>query len=222
MAVEQRSARSVIRQTVKRAQTLTSAGLDRLLGLETTPRPDDPDSPPTGVGYRPFGWFRTLRMLSHYPLREADVFVDIGSGAGRVVLLAGLRYRCRRVVGLERDEKYDDIARRSLDNLRLRPRSPVEFVLGDAIANIPDDGTVVFFNNLFTGEPFHALLDAVIASVDRSPRKVIFLYGHPIATDTVRENPRFVRLDDIRSWRPNPEWAQECSIAVYEITPAAQ
>jgi predicted RNA methylase len=146
------------------------------------------------------------------------VFVDVGSGAGRVVLVAALFFRCARVVGLERDPKYDSLARRNLDRMRPRPKTPVEFVHDDVVVwDVPDDASVVFFNNVFTGDLFRTLVEKIIASVDRAPRKVTFLYGNPQAADVLAEYPRFVLVDEIRSWRPKAEWAKECSVSVYEV-----
>lgn len=201
-------------------QDLASVGLDRVLGIRTTPRSNDPDSPPSGLGWRPFGWFRTVRVFSRYPLRRDDVLVDVGSGAGRVVLLAAIRFRCRRIVGLERDPHLDRLARRNLDNVRPQLRSPVEFVQDDAASwHVPDDASVVFFNNVFMGDTFRALTLNILASVDRAPRRVTFLYGNPKAADLLLDYPRFVLIDEVRSWRPDPEWADSCSLNVYEIAP---
>jgi hypothetical protein len=213
-----RSLVGVVHPLVRRAQDFASIVLDWLLGVSTTPRANDPDAPPPGLGLRPFAWLRTVRLFMRYPLRADDVLVDIGSGSGRVALLTGLWFRCRRVIGLERDPTIDRLARRNLDSMRLRLRSPVEFVCDDAtVWAIPDDTSVLFFNNVFTGETFEMLVANILATIERSPRTITFLYGNPRAADVLLEHPQFVLVDEMRSWRPDPEWAQSCAINVYKV-----
>jgi hypothetical protein len=200
----------------RRAQTMWSVMVDLALGVHTTPGYQKPASEPTGA--RPFGWTQMVRLFRRHPLGPDDVLVDIGSGAGRVVLFGAARYACRKVIGVERDEQLDSIARQNVRAVRLRARTPIELVHADALEfNLPDDATVVFFFNPFEGEALDQLVAKLAASIDRSPRRLRFLYANPRSAEVLSRHPRFVLVDQMRSWRPDPEWARSCSVNVYDV-----
>ena len=202
----------------RRAQTTGSVVIDLALGVHTTQRKQKPGWPPLQLHTRPFGWTQIARLFHRYPLGPDDVLVDIGSGAGRIVLFGATRYAGRKVIGVERDELLDSIARRNLRTVRLPGRTPIELVHADALEfDVPDDVTVVFFFNPFEGEAFDQLIAKLAASIDRRPRRLLFLYGNPRAADVLSEHPQFVLVDQMRSWRPDPEWARSCSVNVYDV-----
>jgi hypothetical protein len=203
----------------RRVQTVWWQLIDLFLGVQTAERYHPPESTPT-TGVRPFGWTQIVRLFRRYPLGRDDVLLDIGSGAGRVVLFGATRYSCRRVIGVEQDDRLDTLARRNVRTARFRPRSPIELVHGDALEfDVPDDVTVVFFFNPFEGEALDQLACELGTSVDRRPRRLLFFYGNPRSEEALTEHPRFVLRDRIRSWRPDPEWARSCSVNVYEVVP---
>jgi SAM-dependent methyltransferase len=63
--------------------------VDQLLGIEEPP-PDIPDLPRGAVPYLPCGVEEILAMVLEAPVRPDDELVDLGSGLGRVVILAHL------------------------------------------------------------------------------------------------------------------------------------
>jgi SAM-dependent methyltransferase len=79
-------------------------------------------------------------------IKESDVLVDVGCGKGRVInwwLHQGLR---NKMVGLELDERFAQLTAE-----RLKPYDNVRILSGNALDNIPEDGTIFFLFN-----PFHA------------------------------------------------------------------
>jgi hypothetical protein len=195
-----------------------SLAIDLALGVQTTERNQNVEFESTGC--RPYGWTQVARLFHRYPLGRDDVLVDVGSGAGRVLLFGATRFACRKIIGVERDERLDATARRNVQTLRLRLRTPIEVVHGDALDfEVPDDVTVVFFFNPFEGEPFDQLVATLAASVDRTPRRLRFVYANPRSADVLTEHPQFVLVDQIRSWRPDPEWARSCLVNVYDVLP---
>jgi SAM-dependent methyltransferase len=58
--------------------------------LEIDPPPPDHDLPRGGVPYIPCGVAEILSMIASVPVTPADTVIDIGSGLGRVVLIAHL------------------------------------------------------------------------------------------------------------------------------------
>jgi hypothetical protein len=205
----------------RRVQTAWSVAIDWALGVRTTPGYSRPVTTPSGD--RPFGWTQTARLLRRHRLGPDDVLVDIGSGAGRVVLFGAARYACRRVIGVERDDRLDAIARRNAAALRLRARTPIELVHADALEfDLPDDATVIFFFNPFEGHALDQLVAKLAASIDRNPRRVRLLYANPRSAELLSLHPRLVLVDHMRSWRPDREWARSCSVNIYDVVQASE
>jgi len=161
----------------------TDAMFDRWYGVRTRATDSSRLDPPAvrdRVGYEPAGWLNLRRILSPSDVDEDDVFLDLGSGMGRVVLQAA-RYPFRRVIGVEVSAELHEAARenvaRSRDKLRCRD---VVLIRSDVLDYaVPDDVTVVFLFNPFRGKTFARVVDAVLLSVDRNPRRVRIVYVNP-------------------------------------------
>ena len=68
-----------------------------------------------------------------FHIRPSDVFVDFGSGKGRVVY-QGARYPFARVVGVEISEDMNRVARENVERMRAQLRSrEVELVTSDVL-----------------------------------------------------------------------------------------
>ena len=74
-----------------------------------------------------------------------DVFVDYGSGMGRVLIIAG-HEPFKRVIGVEMSEQLNEVARENLDHNRDRFRCQESSDRADATQwQVPDDVTIVYF-----------------------------------------------------------------------------
>jgi SAM-dependent methyltransferase len=180
------------------------------LGL---PRPNFSD-------YMPYGWLSLRRALPRSEVSTNDVFLDVGSGMGRVVLLAAMSYPFQRVLGVEISGRLHEIALRNLDISKARLQCPVDLLQADVLdIGLPDDVTVVFLYNSLTGTAFQEFIDRLLRSVDRNPRPVRLIYANPkeaarlLATDRVR----LVRT--VRGWRPASAWSTSNSTRMYVILP---
>jgi len=117
------------------------------------------------------------------------VFLDLGSGKGRVVLAAAL-YPFSRIIGLELSPDLNSIARSNVEACRSRLRCKnIQLVTGDVVDyEVPDHVTVVYMNNPFHGELFRIALQKVIQSFDRSPRRMRLIcraaFEHRVLIDT--------------------------------------
>lgn len=118
------------------------------------------------------------------PIAPEDVLVDVGCGKGRLMnwwLSRGLR---NQIVGLEIDPGIAAHTRH-----RLRKYRNVTIVAGDAIENLPADGSLFFLFN-----PFHK--SVVIRFKERilhSPRrdKIRIYYYNCAHADVFENDPRF-------------------------------
>jgi SAM-dependent methyltransferase len=136
------------------------AWVDRVLGIEAPP--PDVGLPRGAVPYLPCGVDEILAMVREVPLRETDELVDLGSGLGRVVILAHLLSGAR-ARGVEIQEHLVRRARACVDALGL---SGVELVHADAIETAID-GTVIFLYAPFNGD----LLARALARIETAARR---------------------------------------------------
>jgi hypothetical protein len=170
--------------------------------------------------YEPSEWRALRRMLRPREVGEDDVFIDFGSGKGRAVLRAA-QYPFRRVVGVELSEELTEVARHNLERNRHHLRvQDVELVTADVLEyEIPDDLTVVYFNNPFTGSLFGAVLARLLESLDRRPRRMRVLYRNPVEHEQIMASGRAKVL---RRCQRDALWGRPRGVLmhVYELLPA--
>jgi len=137
--------------------------VDELLGIEELP-PDVPDLPRGSVPYLPSGVDEILAMVREVPVEPDDELVDLGSGLGRVVVLAHLLSGAR-ASGVEIQEPLVQSARARCAALAL---SAVSFVHADA-ADAELDGSIFFLYAPFTGETLARVLARLEEIARRRP-----------------------------------------------------
>jgi SAM-dependent methyltransferase len=146
--------------------------------------------------YEPTPFGDAQRLLDALPLPpEGTVFVDVGSGLGRMVLLAARR-PFRQVVGLELSPALHEVARENLATARDPERRcrDVRLVRGDAAAyRWPRGNLALYLYNPFRAEVLAAMLDAVLA--DRS-RDIALVYHTPLEAETIERRAQFEPVAD--------------------------
>lgn len=174
-------------------------------------------------GYSPAGWRSLRRILPPREVTDHDVFVDLGSGMGRVVLQAA-GYHFRKVVGVEVSGTLHDIARENIDRNRQRLRCrDIELVHADVLDyELPDDVTVVFLYNPFQGEIFATVIKRLLQSVQRNPRPLRIIYVNPVEERLLLGTGRIRPVRAVGGWRPTREWSRSNSIRLYETVDRPQ
>ena len=146
---------------------------------------------------------RCLKWLS--PEERRGVFLDCGSGKGRIVLAAA-RSPFRRVIGVEISPVLNRIAERNLESARplLRCRD-VEFVTVDASAyEFPDDVTCVFVYNPFRGAVLAAVLENLRRSLVRAPRALALIASNPDRCEEALAGAAWIaKMDEFHGLRPH-------------------
>ena len=208
-------------------RVLRTALFDRRYGVETEEPVSTDDAGvfhPESVQYLPAGVLSLCRILPPGLVGPDDVFADLGSGKGRVVLQAALRYPFRAVYGVELSQSLHAVAERNLAAVRPRLRCPeVHLLQGDArTADIPDTVTVAYLYNPFGGEVFATVIDRLIASVDRNPRRLRIIYGNPQEEAALLATGRVRLVRAVRGWRPNREWSRSNAFHLYEVVPSSR
>ena len=163
---------------------------------------DDPER----VGYVASHWGFLRRALRRCEVGPTDVFLDIGSGKGRIVWQAA-RHPFRRVIGVEISPELNEVARGNIERNRDRlVCDEIEFATADAASyRIPDDVTFIYLYNPFKGELFRRVLGNITESLDRNPRDLTLIYANPELDDDVTATGRFERIHVLKGLRPDSD-----------------
>lgn len=122
-----------------------------------------------------------MKLMRTLKLPQEGVFVDLGSGKGRAVMLA-TKYGFRKVIGIEFSGALCDAARANLEKfLRKCPsRSQVEIVESDVTKyQFNDEETVFFMLDPFNAPVLTEVLRNIRVSVGRKPRTIWLIYSVP-------------------------------------------
>lgn len=160
------------------------------------------------MAYERSPWLSVRGALRDLPSSPADMFVDLGSGKGKALLVAG-RLTYGGVVGVEIDPELSRSARRNIQLARNRLRAKEICCVTANVLEwvIPDDSSVIFMFNPFIGQTFHAMMRRLFDSYDRKPRLLHIVYLYPWEHDWLLSTGRVV-VDDVRpaQWPTRPRW----------------
>lgn len=170
--------------------------------------------------YQPSHWTALPRALPRGTVTPEDVFIDFGSGMGRIVYQAASRYAFGRVIGVELSQYLHAIAVDNIERNRHRLRcGDVQLVCSDALEyEIPADVTVVYLGNPFSGPIFASVLDRLVATTWQAPRRLRIVYTNPVEEQIVLGHG-FELKRTLRGMRPTEEWSRSNSTRLYERPP---
>ncbi len=167
-------------------------------------------------------WLPLRRTLRDLGAGAGDVFVDLGSGKGQALLIAG-RLPVDRVVGVDLVDELTQAARRNLAAARPRLRcGSAEAVTADVRTwAVPEDTSIVFLYCPFFGEVFDAAVRRVLDSYDRRPRPLRIVYAFPWEHNRLLASDR-VAVEAVRpaQWPARPWWRTGWTIVTYRVVAA--
>jgi SAM-dependent methyltransferase len=148
---------------------------DRRLGVNTRGYSD--------LRYEPTPADVFHEMIAKIPFDPREfVFVDLGSGKGKVLMLAA-QYPFRKVLGVELWEDLHQIALANLDSFRERAdcATDVTSIRMDAAEfPLPEEPLVLYFFNPFPEAVLARALANLRESLARAPRRVYVLFYGPV------------------------------------------
>jgi predicted RNA methylase len=132
-----------------------------------------------------------LKLMERVAFPKGGVFVDFGSGKGKILLLAS-QLGFKRVVGVEFSPYLCDLANQNILEFgrRVMIKTKIEIVCLDAAEyRIPDDANVFFMFNPFGRAVMESVVANIEASLRRWPRELILIYTDPCYFEVIRQLP---------------------------------
>lgn len=171
--------------------------MERRLGIRTTGRREVPHA--DAERYEPVPYRLLDRMFARLELGAADVFVDLGSGKGRVVCAAA-RLPVAKVIGVELVPALHFDAEENVGRLR-GAQAPVELICGSATEFDFADVTALALLNPFSGETMASVLRNLRRSLEQQPRVVRIAYVNAVCAHLFAAQP-WLKLVDAWEMRP--------------------
>jgi CelD/BcsL family acetyltransferase involved in cellulose biosynthesis len=124
---------------------------------------------------------------------DGFTFIDVGSGKGRVLMLAAQR-RFRRVIGVEVSRALHESALANVAKFGVRNRraAPIECICADGSSwQFPDDDLLVFLYNPFDAPLLAKARDRMLAACAGRNRRLCVVYINPLHHALFEQNGRF-------------------------------
>ena len=167
-----------------------TAGIVRLADLQIPS-----DNRRFGIWYEPMPVDALRRILDTLDVTRYPVFIDYGSGKGRVLMVAS-QYGFRTVLGVEFSPALHRIAERNIQiySGQQQGRVGIRSICMDAVDFVPPpEPCVLFFYSPFRQKVLRQVLGRIEDSVARHPR--------PLALAFFGLNPQAIACLDALGWR---------------------
>lgn len=143
------------------------------------------DSPhkEAGTRYEPTDPAAFAQLIAHLPsdLVSRAIFIDVGCGCGRVLLLAA-EYGFRKIIGIEFAQELCDAAHANIARYRTQTQSPAHFRIEQedaCVFRLPLEPTVLFLYNPFNEAVMSRFVRNVEESISETPRSLWAMYSLP-------------------------------------------
>lgn len=157
--------------------------------------------------YEPTPLDDAQKLLDAIPLDPSRAtFVDLGSGMGRMVLLAARR-PYRQVIGVEISPALHEVAKENRQAFTGQLQcGDIRLVRGDAASfALPRGDLAIFFYNPFRAPVMEAIVERLAA--DRTAREIVIAYHTPLERAVIEATGAFELVTDLgfgAVWRRKP------------------
>ena len=169
--------------------------------------------------YQPSQAVPLRQLLRALAIPPGKVFVDLGCGKGKALLLAA-EFGFAEARGVEVSPTLCDLARHNCATYQQKTNTPTQFVIVQADARqypVADDEEVFFLFNPFDAAVVEQVIRGIRTSLGRRKRKIWILYGHPLHRATVEETlPASARREEFTFW------GQDFTVFVIEPGPTLE
>lgn len=143
--------------------------------------------------------------LETLPFPQGSVFVDIGCGKGKPLLIAARFPYVVRAMGVELSEALCQAARRNIDVARTRGdlRVPVDILQADALSIDFNRGENIFFlNNPFDADLMLRFIGRLQAGAAHDGRTIWMLYYNPVHGEAIVADGRMRKIRELPFFGP--------------------
>ena len=131
---------------------------------------------------------RLIKILSHFPITIDDSILDIGCGKGKAMYLMS-KLPFGRVRGYDISQKLVNIAN---DNFHRLGVGQCRAIQANALDYRDyDEFNYFFIFNSFPQDVFEVMMNHLMGSIIRKPRKCVLIYLHPVCHKYLVENTPF-------------------------------
>jgi hypothetical protein len=165
---------------------------DRRFGVDTLETTGDRALPavPFGIPYAPTKIKRLKEIFGQLRVSYPDfIFLDVGSGKGRALLVAS-EFPFKRIIGVEFLPELNSIAEKNIRAYRSKTQkcSAIESLCCDATAYcIPPGNTVIFLSNPFEHPIVSRLMTNLRESLQSHSRQIYLIYHNPVCHNVIME-----------------------------------
>jgi len=149
-----------------------------------------------GVNYMPTHAGPFSKLIRALDLPKEGVFVDLGCGKGKILLLAS-QYGFKRLVGVEFSHELCEAARRNADIFQMKTGIAADIVIVELDVveyEIEEDQNVFFLFNPFDDVVLRRTLGNIVSSFERKPRMIWLIYNHPTCSDIIDQQSCFSKF----------------------------
>jgi SAM-dependent methyltransferase len=143
--------------------------------------------------------------LDTLPFPPNSVFVDIGCGKGKPLLIAARYPYVVRAMGVELSEALCQAARRNMEVARARGELsvPIEILQADALSIDFSRGENIFFlNNPFDADLMIRFISRLEAGAARDGRTIWMLYYNPVHGEAIIADGRMRKTRELSFFGP--------------------
>ncbi len=195
------------RRRRQREQLERQDGFDAKYGTDTSslvPLEDldlKSENKPRAVLYWPSLQRTVEKMLGSLNIDHREFsFADIGSGKGRVLMMASF-YPYRRIIGVELSESLHQVAGRNICLFHPAEQkcARIELVCGDATRFVfPDENLVLYFFDPFDAAVMETVVSNLAESLRTHDREVFVIYLHARCRKIFDCSPLFELVSESR------------------------
>lgn len=212
-----RTVQESVRYLIERAQ---DCYFEWKLGIRTSRRVSKSQlgyEDPLVNKYAPTDYVGFMKVMKHVQIQPGqDVFVDFGSGMGRVLIMAGL-LPFRKIIGVELSSELIGLAAKNVDRAKAKLTcSDIELVESSLTEyTLPPEANVLYFFVPLQGKLLSLVLRGIHESVLAAPRKITLVcHEASVFDDVAGEHPWLVKQAEfpdmsrigyaIYEYHPNP------------------
>jgi hypothetical protein len=207
------------------AEEIDDIWFDQRFGIDTLETIGDRSLPavPFGTPYQPTKIARLKNIFRELRINFGDyVFLDLGSGKGRALLIAS-EFRFKRIIGVEVLSELHLISEKNIRAYRSTTQKcgAIESKCCDAaLYQMPPENMVLFLSNPFEHPIVSRVLTNLRKSLQSHPREVYFVYHLPVCHDLIIQSGflEVVRTTDLYTIYKNKLLTSSVSIPKQELT----